>query len=302
MNKLYALLVLLLAFTPVRAQRGIPVPVHNRVTINYQDYIVYAEVMTSKQPVSPSEKSYYYWFKSNDIKRTRGDYEGKLLHGAYTEFYPNKNLRAKGQMKRGVKVGQWRSWHPNGEFKEIVRWKKHGRVGRYRMFDEAGDLVSTGKYRDEKLDGVIRIYRGGELVEKQKFNDGVRVVKREKRAKTKRKERRAEKKAKKAAAKAEKSTGNPPEGEARAGRKKKAAPDEAAPAVRKNSRPQNDDNVQPDVKQKKRAEKQPEKQTAPEAAARRKQRGQPATEPQNQPEPAGKKETKKRNKKETSPN
>jgi hypothetical protein len=152
------------------SQKDIIIPVNQRVILNYADYTVYAEVMTVDNKIKPSDELYYYWFSANDIKRTRGGFDGKLLHGSYTEFYLNKNLKEKGEFRYGLKNKEWKSWHINGEYNEISNWKKGKRKGKYRLFDKNGNLTEEGNYKDDQLNGKVIKYKsaGGFVVEKYK--------------------------------------------------------------------------------------------------------------------------------------
>lgn len=159
-------------------QKDIAIPVNQRVILNYPDFTVYANVLVTENKVRPEDELYYYWFSANDIKRTRGGFDGKLLHGIYTEFYLNKNLKEKGQFRFGLKHKEWKSWHINGEYKEISYWKKGKQQGRCRYFSEDGKLAEERVYRNGLLHGKsviyldqdspqIRKYRKGELVKEK---------------------------------------------------------------------------------------------------------------------------------------
>jgi hypothetical protein len=142
--------------------------------------VVYAEVLQSGEKIKPQEELFYYWYSANDIKKNRGDYEGKLLHGRYTSYYyPDKNLREKGVFQYGLKTGIWKGWHANGEIHEITRWKHGQKRGRFRVFDQEGRLIRTGKYTRDQLHGKVKIYHSGDSTETQKFRYGKRILKKQ---------------------------------------------------------------------------------------------------------------------------
>lgn len=162
------------------AQKDINIPVNQRVILNYPEYVVYADVLTTENKVKPSDDLFYFWFGANDIKRTRGGFDGKLLHGTYSEFYLNKNLREKGVFKFGLKNGEWKRWYINGELQEITLWKKGVQHGKYILFDEQGRMTERGVYRHGARHGKVykaspsgvyevEKYKRGEPVQKKKF-------------------------------------------------------------------------------------------------------------------------------------
>src|SRR4051812_4990317 len=100
------------------SQKGFDLAINQKVVIRFEDRIVNVDLLQSDKKVKAQDDKYYHWYNSNDIKITRGGFSGKLLHGHYTEYYLNKNLKEKGQFKNGLKTGEWKSWYLNGEYKE----------------------------------------------------------------------------------------------------------------------------------------------------------------------------------------
>lgn len=160
----------------VSAQRYTDIPVNNRVIFNKGEYIIYAEVDQVRSSGDVGDDVFYYWYSANDVKRTQGGYEGKLLHGKYTEFYSNKDLKVQGKFSHGVKSGRWKMWHANGQLSEIQLWTSNGRRTRFESFDENGHLIRTGTYRYEKLHGTVREI-GTEKTVKRKYRNGIEVIK-----------------------------------------------------------------------------------------------------------------------------
>lgn len=137
------------------AQKEIEIPVSHRVVMNFQEYIVYADILASERKFNPKSGKYYFWYSANDIKRTRGGYDGKLLHGAYTEFFPDKNLKQKGMFRYGLKKGVWKTWYHSGEIESVVRWRKGSMQGGFRHYDEQGRLVRQGRHKNDLMHGKI---------------------------------------------------------------------------------------------------------------------------------------------------
>ncbi|MFN6945503.1 MAG: toxin-antitoxin system YwqK family antitoxin [Cytophagaceae bacterium] len=142
--------------------------------------IVHLDSSTVEVPLASTESrpkisddKFYYWYGARDIKRTRGGYSGKLLHGIYAEYYHNKNLKEKGRIKYGLKQGTWKSWHRNGEYNEVSHWKNGMKCGRYVMYSENGFLKESGKFKKGRQVGVIRIYTNGKVSEKVRYKRGL---------------------------------------------------------------------------------------------------------------------------------
>ncbi|MFL5731298.1 MAG: toxin-antitoxin system YwqK family antitoxin [Cytophagaceae bacterium] len=161
----------------VSAQKGFELPGSQRVVLNYIDHVVYANILHEESKIKVDDDKYYYWYNANDIKTTRGGYDGKLLHGNYTEYYPNKNLKQKGEFKYGLKVGEWRNWNISGEFEEIYNWKKGVLHGKFKIYDSKGTLVKTGSYKQGNLDGKQRVYMKDNTVQYITYNNGEPVIK-----------------------------------------------------------------------------------------------------------------------------
>lgn len=157
------------------AQKYTDIPINNRVILNKGEYIVYAEIAQGRVSDEVSDDVFYYWYSANEIKRTQGGYDGKLLHGKYTEFYSNKDLKAQGKFSHGVKTGQWKMWHANGNLREIQFWSSKGRRAKFESFDENGNLIRSGKYRYERLHGIIKEIERQKTV-KRKFRDGIELI------------------------------------------------------------------------------------------------------------------------------
>lgn len=167
--------------------QSIPDPLaHPRVVVNFSDKVVYAEVLPSGKKVNTNDHSYYYWFNSNDIKRTKGGYDGKLLHGQYTEFYLNKNLKVRGNFRYGLKNGNWKAWYYNGELSEVISYKKGKLSGKFFRYDEAGKLKQKGSFLNDQLHGKVYTYSGdtfsvltykkGEVVQEKEKKQRRRII------------------------------------------------------------------------------------------------------------------------------
>jgi hypothetical protein len=159
------------------AQKEIDLPVNHRVILNFVDHVVYANIVTTDKKIKPNDDLYYFWYNANDIKKTRGGYDGKLLHGEYIEFYPNKNLKQKGDFKYGLKTGEWKTWYQSGEIASIAKWKNGKLNGNFRFFDEKGNLTKKGCYRNDAFHGTINTYLTESEIETCRYKKGIKRIK-----------------------------------------------------------------------------------------------------------------------------
>jgi len=149
--------------------------INNLININYPDSTVSAEIYHKDKVVKPRINRYYIWYRANDIKTTRGGYDGKLIHGDYTVFYHDKSLKEKGKVRKGQKKGRWIRWYANGEIYEIMHWKKGQQHGVFEVFNEKGELVLKGKNYKGKVNGKLITYLNSKIVSVKKYKNGVFV-------------------------------------------------------------------------------------------------------------------------------
>jgi hypothetical protein len=128
----------------------------NRVVLNKSDtiYQFYTIKPTGRKP-KVKESSYYYWFRADTILVTRKGFDGKLLHGDYKAFYPNKNLKESGQFEYGLKNGEWKAWFSNGELQSVSNWRAGKRQGKFQEFSPNGQKLKASQYKEDKLSGDI---------------------------------------------------------------------------------------------------------------------------------------------------
>jgi hypothetical protein len=173
MNKLIFFILLFLSVAQVYGQK-IDYPLGNRVTINYLDHMVYAHFTREDKTISVDDDKYYYWFAANDIKKTRGGYDGKILHGLYTAFYMNKNLKEKGKFHYGLKKGEWKEWYMNGELKEKNFYKKGTKSKSFTLYYTNGKIKQKGFCKNGQLDGKLKTYDSSSvLVKTEHYKKGI---------------------------------------------------------------------------------------------------------------------------------
>lgn len=146
------------------------------VYINYPDYTVKASIVSQNRKINIDRSITYFWYSSNKIQETMGGVDGKMLHGLYSSFYLNGNLKEKGIFKTGVKNGEWTTWYENGKIKEIITWKKGMRSKIALYYNDEGELASSAGYKNGKLNGYQLHYKNGVVLEKKKYKNGNEVI------------------------------------------------------------------------------------------------------------------------------
>lgn len=132
--------------------------VTNRIYVQYTDSIVETYYYRGEKNIKLNDELFYFWYAARDIKRTRGAFEGKLLHGKYAMFYYNKDLLSKGQFKYGLKDGEWKSWYQGGEIKSKEKWHKGKIVGVAYYYNSKGIIQKKRKYTDTKGGLIVSSY------------------------------------------------------------------------------------------------------------------------------------------------
>lgn len=118
----------------------------------------------------------YFWHRNGQLRSTRGDFSGNILHGNYQEFDKSGRMLEKGTFYYGTKDGEWKSWNRNGEIIRLENWKKGFLINR-TSFELSKRIVENYKqnqldsrrttFNDNHKDSVER-YRKGVLIDKNK--------------------------------------------------------------------------------------------------------------------------------------
>jgi hypothetical protein len=142
-------LPLILTIAPVLHSLG--QKVNNQLVIRQNERLIYFDISDKK--VNPKEGQTYYWTRKKKVHSTQSEYSGKLLHGAYEEFYPSGQLASKGLFKKGLKNGTWLEWHTNGVVKRKAKYRNGALHGTYTEYNEEGIPIATGSYKKGKKHG-----------------------------------------------------------------------------------------------------------------------------------------------------
>lgn len=142
-------------------------------TINYDDHKVVFQVIPSAYSIAEIDlDKKYAWYSSNQIRVTQGGFSGKLLHGGYSDYYLNKNLKEQGVYDRGLKTGLWKNWQENGVLQSTVTYAAGIASGRFKKYDANGRLSEEGKYTQGVINGRLKKYSGKDSVQVVKYRDG----------------------------------------------------------------------------------------------------------------------------------
>ena len=167
------------------------------IYINTPDSSVKAYTLNANACTKTREGRIYYWYGNNSIHSTENGFSGRLLHGKYTSFYADHNLRSQGVFDHGVKTGAWITWYPTGIVHETFHYSRGKLNGAYEAYDPSGKLLLRIYYRNgarhgkttffsqEKSDSVIR-YKKGHIVPSKKqpidSSNKKQLIKREKKS------------------------------------------------------------------------------------------------------------------------
>jgi hypothetical protein len=142
------------------------------VYINFKDCTVRANLLYDSEKVKAKNGHTYYWYINNDIKKTDGSFDGKLLHGEYKSFFLDMNLKEQGLFNYGLKEGIWKSWFSNGKIHEISVYKNGLEHGVHEVYDENGNLSAKKEFKNGVQNGKSIFYKNGKIDTVITFKDG----------------------------------------------------------------------------------------------------------------------------------
>ena len=144
----------------------------HRVIFEKSDTIYNFYVVQAEKGMTISNDLIYSWYAPDTVLQTHGGYGRFVLNGNYTVFYPNKNLREEGTYSFGLKVGEWKNWYPNGVLNSSINWKKGKKQGKFVIYSENSEILRTGEYNNDLLDGHIVEVTSDNKAIKRKYKKG----------------------------------------------------------------------------------------------------------------------------------
>lgn len=179
------------------------------IIIQNNDMMIEASALVGEDKINISDDLTYHWFRNNKIHQTKGGFDGDIMHGDYTSFYPSKELKEKGTFNKGVKHGMWKSWHENGEISEIITWKNGVKNGAYMQYSSTGILLLQSTYKNGLLHGKMVSYQAGRVLNETLYENGKKIEKVEEPANGKKKKKAKAPKSKKVKSPKKKKNKNP---------------------------------------------------------------------------------------------
>lgn len=156
------------------------------ITVNYEEYTVKTQMLSHEEQRKVDNDLFYLWYASQKIMETKGGYEGKLIHGYYTSFYLNNQLRERGTVRYGLKHKEWKAWYPDGKLREVITWRNGRKDGAYALYNDLGQLMAKSHFRNDKLHGKFYTYSGnGTVAEVRRYRKGEEVIRKPKEKKVK---------------------------------------------------------------------------------------------------------------------
>lgn len=135
--KIYSLIITFLLATNLAYAQKISEMGLDKVRINHIDKTVVAEIKPTKNKIRIYAERDYYWYSANQVHYTQGGYGGRLLNGAYVEYYPDNSLKVYGYYKNGLKSGPWKNWNIQGKLTQYLIWNKGKEQGMVSVDDSA---------------------------------------------------------------------------------------------------------------------------------------------------------------------
>ncbi|WP_199119345.1 toxin-antitoxin system YwqK family antitoxin [Pedobacter sp. ASV28] len=142
--------------------------------VAYDDHKIsfYTQPMDIQLGKAEADKK-YYWFSNREIKVTQGGFSGRLLHGTYSDYYLNNNLKEQGEFKMGLKEGEWNSWNEQGILLARIRYRRGEANGHFYKYDQTGRLVQEGTYAHGQINGQLKRYLENDSIAVDRYKEGV---------------------------------------------------------------------------------------------------------------------------------
>lgn len=146
------------------------------VYINSPDSSVHTNAISSITKLKPQMGRPYYWYSKNSIQTTDGGFSGKLLHGLYTSYHRDHNLKCQGYFDRGLKTGIWITWYSNGRVCERSNYTRGVVDGVQELYDSLGNKVARIYYKHGERAGKTKYFRQDGSDSVVRYKNGIVVV------------------------------------------------------------------------------------------------------------------------------
>ncbi|MEL6348785.1 MAG: hypothetical protein AAFV53_37115 [Myxococcota bacterium] len=107
-----------------------------------------------------------------------GHFADGQLHGTWTEWFPNGQVRTTGTWDRGVRVGLWREWHPNGTLRWARAYDAQGRLhgAELRWYDNGDRSEIAEHIHGQRIGAWMRWRADGLLLLHEEFDHCGRLM------------------------------------------------------------------------------------------------------------------------------
>ncbi len=105
-----------------------------------------------------------YYHKGLKSVMTTENYVNDKIEGARKVYYTNGVLGEEAIYKNNLKEGLLKKYNKDGKLIEESTYVKGLMQGPYKVYDEAGNIAITGKFKDDKKNGIWKYFFEGKLV------------------------------------------------------------------------------------------------------------------------------------------
>jgi antitoxin component YwqK of YwqJK toxin-antitoxin module len=89
--------------------------------------------------------------------------------------YPNGKIREEGWIVDGKKNEYWFYYYENGFKKEEGHYRNDQKINWWIYYDKNQTIVKKCEYKNNVLNGLVLIYKNGEIVFAEKYNMGQKI-------------------------------------------------------------------------------------------------------------------------------
>ena len=115
----------------------------------------------------------YFWHRNGQLRSTKGDYSGNILHGHSQEFDKSGRMLGKGTYYYGTKDGEWKTWNRNGEIIRLEKWDK-GFLNQRISYDLSKCTIEN--FKKNQLDGRRIVLNNNRKESVEHFRNGIKVI------------------------------------------------------------------------------------------------------------------------------
>ena len=147
-------------------------PLLRKISVDDDNYIYTFYVSYIDSPIKTQNDVEYHWYFKGKVNKNKGGYTGQLLEDIYEKTTLNGILIEKGEFENGTKSGRWKIWDMHGNILQDMNWKEGKKHGTFWEIDTISEIVTSGKYRNNLLNGNFTKSLNDSIVEKTRYRKG----------------------------------------------------------------------------------------------------------------------------------